>query len=291
MAAKTKIPVKRRAVRRSEAEFREHVLQTAATMVERMNGLRVDLDDDFDFEKVIAEAGVSRSTAYRYWKTKEEFSDDLLCYLSGPWRWGAASVDRGTIEVASGAVVEHLDRLGTPEGRQEVVREAVRLAAAENFRSVSQQVQWRTYLTLTATVLSLPKEAEQRRRRLLAALRESEVRFIGEMASFYQDMALVLGFKLKYENAYDVLAAAGASIMDGLALRQIALPELAKRTFEAPGLDQQMVDWTLPALAFMGIVEALVEPDPDYDPTVALAEYFRRASMRPAEASPAVDRG
>jgi hypothetical protein len=28
----------------------------------------------------------------------------------------------------------------------------------------------------------------------------------------------------------------------------------------------------------MGIVEALVEPDPDYDPTVALAEYFSRVS-------------
>jgi hypothetical protein len=53
----------------------------------------------------------------------------------------------------------------------------------------------------------------------------------------------------------------------------------------APGLDSQIVDWTLPALAFMGIVEALVEPDPDHDPTVALAEYFGRASARSARSS------
>jgi hypothetical protein len=255
-------------------------------MVERMQGLHVDLSDDLDFEKVISEAGVSRSTAYRYWKAKDDFADDFLCHLAGPWRLGPFAVDSGTLKVATRVVVDNLERLGTPDGRMEVLREGVRLGTAENFRGGSERVQWRTYFTLIATVLSLPAEAVGRRRRLQAALHESEARFIGAMAAFYQDMGLVLGFRLKYEDAYDALAAAGASIVEGLILRQIVMPELAERTFQAPGLDRQMVDWTLPALAFMGIVEALVEPDPDYDPTVALAEYFSRASARSAGSSP-----
>jgi AcrR family transcriptional regulator len=273
-------------VRRSEAEFREHVLKTAAGMVERMQGLHVDLSDDLDFEKVISEAGVSRSTAYRYWKTKDDFADDFLCHLAGPWRLGPFAVDSGTLKVATRVVVDNLERLGTAEGRMEVLREGVRLGTAENFRGGSERVEWRAYFTLIATVLSLPAEAVGRRRRVQAALHVSEARFIGAMAAFYQDMGLVLGFRLKYADAYDALAAAGASIVEGLVLRQIVMPELAERTFQAPGLDRQMVDWTLPALAFMGIVEALVEPDPDYDPTVALAEYFSRASNRSAGSSP-----
>jgi hypothetical protein len=278
---KTKVAVRKRAVRRSEAEFREHVLKTAAGMVERMKGLHVDLSGDLDFEKVISEARVSRSTAYRYWKTKEEFADDFLCHLASPWRLGPFAVDSATLQVATRVVVENLDRLGTPEGRMEVLREGVRLGTAENFRGGSERVRWRTYFTLIAMVLSLPAEAGGRRHRLQMALHESEARFVGAMASFYQDMGLVLGFRLKYEEGYDALAAAGASIVEGLVLRQIVMPELAERTFYAPGFDGEMVEWTLPALAFMGIVEALVKPDPDYDPTVALAEYFSRVSTRP----------
>jgi AcrR family transcriptional regulator len=267
-----------RSPRRSESEFRDHVLETGATMVEAMQGVRISLDADLDFEKVISNAGVSRSTAYRYWNTKEAFYDDLLCYLAGPgWR-AAAVFDAEMLGAISQVVVDNLALLDSEDGRKAVLREAVRKGAKHSAEGIARRVQWRTYVALTATLLSLPQDAHDRRERLLASLRETETKYITDLATFFESMALVLGFKLRYNEGFDTLAAAGAAIIEGLALRAIVMPKLVHRAVNAPGLDGQDVKWGLSALAFWGVVEALTELDDAYNPTTALAEYFRRSS-------------
>ena len=40
-------------------------------------------------EEVIQRARVPRSSAYRMWAYREEYTDDLLCYLAGAGNWFA----------------------------------------------------------------------------------------------------------------------------------------------------------------------------------------------------------
>ncbi len=264
-------------VRRSEAEFRRHVLNTAQEMVDELGGLKVTVDD-LSFEKVIERSQVSRSTAYRYWPSLEQFHDDVLLELAGRTWNGTAAFDPETISMVTELVGSNIAKLVTAEGRRGLFREGVRIGVARNFAAVCRSAEWRTYVALTATLLSYPKDSEAHCR-TSAALRRSESRFLDYMTEFYQDMAIVLGFRARHPDGLELLAGAGAAVLEGLALRQILTPDLIGRVLTVEGPDGAE-EWGLPALCFLAVADSLVEPLPDYDPTNALAEYFNRVSRR-----------
>src|SRR5579863_1028412 len=55
-------------------------------------------------EEVIQRARVPRSSVYRLWSFREEYIDDLLCYLAGPGSWFSDRTvfDPDTFAVAKG---------------------------------------------------------------------------------------------------------------------------------------------------------------------------------------------
>ncbi len=106
------------------------------------------------------------------------------------------------------------------------------------------------------------------------------------MAEFYQLMGDGLGLRLRSPAySYTHLAVATAALVEGLALGQILaeaqhgnpgsrthqhqnldLEQLSSSPLPGPGIDGKSAVWSLAALAFAGILDTFVEPDPDYSP-------------------------
>jgi AcrR family transcriptional regulator len=253
----------------SDQEVRERMLGAAEGMVEA-DGLTVSLEH-VSFEEVIRRAGVSRSAAFRLWPSKEDFFLDFLDDLAGPEWQGNATFDDRTMELAAEIVGRYEDRLDTPEGRRQALRHAVREAVAYNFSSVSESVQWKTYLALTAMILSAPEG--QAKDRLKARLAESEKGLSDKLAEFYVLTAATLG--LRPRPPFDqpgtngelplwaaTLAALGSAIVEGLVLRRTLLPEVPERAFaiETP---EGAEEWSLISLAYLSLVDLVLEPAED----------------------------
>src|SRR5271165_2003991 len=71
-------------------------------------------------EEVIQRARVPRSSVYRLWPYKDDYIDDLLCYLAGPGSWfsGRPAHDPGTADLVQRVLTGNEHLLATPEGRQ-----------------------------------------------------------------------------------------------------------------------------------------------------------------------------
>jgi AcrR family transcriptional regulator len=261
-------PATTRRRRLSQKEVREHVLRAAAELTTESGGLTVS-PGTVNFELIVQAADVPRSAVYRIWASKDEFMVDFLSYFvraskpSGEKWWeGTAAFDQETIEVARAVVYDRQAELDTPDGRRAVMREAVRQGAQRNFVAVLTSPHWRTYVALNATVNSIPDP--RRKAELHATLCEAEKTFIAKMVAFYRGMGVALGLRPRASLRYEHFAAAGAAIVEGLALRQTLNPQLVVEQLTVPGPDGTPESWCLPALAFLGITETMLEEDPDY---------------------------
>ncbi|WP_147252095.1 TetR family transcriptional regulator [Blastococcus sp. TF02-9] len=253
------------------------MLDAAQRLVERAGGLSVNLEN-LSYPDILKEAGVARTSVYREWKTKEDFYVDLLCDLAGPSWQGTAAFDEKTIKIARDIVADRVAELQEPAGREQLLRDVVRVAAQQNFDALMSSTAWRTYVALSATVMGLP-DADSRQR-VLAALQEAERTFIRNMAEFYADMATVLGFRLRaHAKSFDVVAAAGASVVEGMGLRRLLAPELVDRPLDVEG-PHGAEQWHLAAFSYWTILQGMIEADPDYDYAKALATYLKRLAQR-----------
>jgi AcrR family transcriptional regulator len=277
----TELPVAaahRRARRQtSPEEVRTAMLETARELVEA-TGVTVSLEE-LSLERVIQIAGVPRSAVYRIWPYKGDFVDDLLCHMAKPDWLGASAFDQLTVDRASQFVMSHADKLDNPEGRRLVLQEAVRQAVKMNFEALVASKRWHAYIALLATAQST--HDEHARARIVAALRESAVSFTTKMTAFYTAMAQLLGLRMRHP-AYRLehLVAAGAALLDGLALQQALTQDTDGKLVSAgpdgtdwplggfisepvpgPGFDGPAADWSVAAIAFMGLVDAFLEAD------------------------------
>ncbi|WP_367948677.1 hypothetical protein [Rathayibacter sp. VKM Ac-2857] len=211
-------------------------------------------------------AGVPKTSFYRVWASKEEFFTRLLEELVLPDEFSGAAYDPETLVIGKRVVEENLTRLAEAPGRRAVLVEAVRLAAERNYWSTVNSPKWATYNAVVATLPGLAEE--EKRSRILAALRETERIFINRMAEFYDELLPVL--KMRFKPGFDShrLAAAGAAVVEGLAQRHLVNDDVVDSSLKGPGLDGKSVDWHLSAHSFLGILDSMVEPD-DEEPELA----------------------
>jgi hypothetical protein len=242
-------------------EVRHRVLQAACDSIYTRGGLTVSMDH-LNFEVVIQRANVARSAAYRIWETKDHFVVDLLRHLAGPKWGGTAAFDEAAIVTAREVVRDRLDQLDTKDGRRAVMREAIRQATEQKFAAILGSAQWRTYVALNATVNSIVDS--DIRAEIQNALIEAESRFITMMAGFYEAMARVLGVRPRKPFRFEHLAAAGAAALEGSALRYLINPELVSEKFQVEGSRDDGEEWSLVAIAYLGIAESMLEDDTDY---------------------------
>lgn len=244
--------------RLSETDLRERILGTAVAMLTESGGLTVSMAH-LNMEELIRIADVPRSSVYRTWGSKEAFHLDLMERMLEPGPDGTYADE--VAGIARAVLSEHRDRLGSPEGRRAVFEELVRCTITEIFYGASRSLAWRSF---TALAVALPTLDPAGHDRILAALATSHAQIIGRVADLYTEMIPTLGMRMK--DGFDVrtLAATGSSVMDGLIRLSLTDPiTVASRTVRT-GIDGQPIGWELPAVAFLAIMDAMAELDPDF---------------------------
>jgi AcrR family transcriptional regulator len=233
-------------------------------------------------EEVIQRARVPRSSVYRLWAYRDEYIDDLLSYLAGA---GSEFSDRPLFDPETLAITKQMlddnrHLLATPDGRRALMREVVRLTTTRNYRSLTESPEWRLHMALIATLGST--RTGEARRLIAAALEESQKRSRELLVAVFEYVAGEIGMRLR-DPAWSAshLQLAGGLLVQSLALRNLQLqaadgaPEAAvadallNGPIPGPSLTGEPTDWTLVAHAYLGLVEAFVELDPDWVPPAA----------------------
>ncbi|HEY1175262.1 MAG TPA: TetR/AcrR family transcriptional regulator [Phytomonospora sp.] len=248
----------RRRRRQSEDEVAERMLTTAVGMV-TATGLTVSLDH-IGFEDVIREAGVARSAVYRHWPYKDLFFSDLLKELADGAR-PAMTPDEP--ETYRALVRERLDRLGDPAERLALIAELLRVGSAAELPAFRDSPDWRTYIALQATFLSLPES--ELREEVRAALTRSEDALTERLAAAYASFAALVGCRLKPSLGlgYADVARLTSAAMRGMVIMAPTSPALTGETIATDPFGTGTAEWSAPGLAIAGIVMGFVEADPD----------------------------
>jgi hypothetical protein len=123
--------------------------------------------------------------------------------------------------------------------------------------------EWRTYLALHATFLSVADE--ELRNDLQAALAKSERGFIGRISDSWEQLAGLLGYRLRPEvqGSFEMIASLASATLRGLVIMALSTPEIASRRVQArPFGAAQTAEWSQVALTAASIAFAFLEPDP-----------------------------
>jgi len=248
-------------------------------------------------EEVIQRARVPRSSVYRLWAYREEYTEDLLCYLAGP---GSSFADRTvfdpeTVTVIGRVLQENMHLTATLDGRRALMCEIVRLSVGRNYAALTESVPWRLQMALTATLGSTG--SGMARRRIAAALEDSQRRSRESLVAVLGQISQVIGLRLR-DPAYtlDHVQLAGGLLVQSLALRNVQVQAAMGLTGSAkdgagpggtgldgasdtamvngllnapvpgPGLNGEQAPWTLAAFAYLGVLDTFVELDPDFVP-------------------------
>jgi hypothetical protein len=228
-------------------------------------------------EEVIQRARVPRSSVYRLWAYREEYIDDLLCYLAGA---GSAFSDRPlfdpeTLTATKQALDQNRHLLATPDGRRAIMREVVRITATANYLALTESPEWRLHMALVATLGST--RTGEARKLIAATLEQAQQRTRESLVAMFEYVAGEIGLRLR-DPAWSAshLQLAGGLLVQSMALRNLQVqaadgaPEAAvvdallNAPVPGPGLTGEPVDWTLTAFAYLGVFEAFVELDPDW---------------------------
>jgi AcrR family transcriptional regulator len=237
------------------------MLRAATTMINKA-GLTVSLDH-ISFEDVIRDAGVSRSAVYRRWPYKDLFFSDLLRELAGATSPATIPGGDAAVELIKRVALEHLDWLDVRELRHDLVVELLRQGALRDFEIVHGSTEWRTYLALHATFLSLADG--DLRDDVRITLAQSERGFITRIARSYEQMADLFGYRLRPElNAtFDTLASVATATMRGLVITALSTSDVVTRRIQAaPFGTARTAEWSQPALGIASIVFTFLEADP-----------------------------
>lgn len=252
----------RRRPRLSDQETQRRMLDAALAMVHQ-NGLTVGLDH-ISFEDVIHQAGVSRTAVYRRWPYKDLFFSDLLRELAQGAAPAAAVAEEATMRLLGSVLAGRAAELASPQGRHDLVTEMLRVSASSDFEAIHDSAEWRTYLALQATFMSLPDG--HLRDDVQAALARSEARFVDRVARGWEQIATAMGYRLRPDSggSFPLIATLAGATMRGLVLMALSDPELLTRRVPAnPTAAGAAADWPLIGLAAAGIAGTFLEPDPD----------------------------
>ena len=235
-------------------------------------------------EEIIQRARVPRSSAYRMWPYREDYIDDLLCYLAGAGNWfnERPVFDPETFTVLKQVVEDNRELISQPGGRRALLREVVRLTVAQNYAALTESGTWRLHMALSATLGST--RSGEARQKIAAALEESQRVSRESLVAVFGFLAAELGLRMRDPAAtIEHMQLAGGLLVQSVALRNVQVraaadgddageaalvDALLNVPLPGPGLHGQPAEWTLAAFAYMGVVDAFIELDPDFTPPV-----------------------
>ncbi|RLP09507.1 TetR/AcrR family transcriptional regulator [Propionibacterium australiense] len=248
----------------SEQETRRRVLDQAGDrLVEQ--GLSVGLDA-IRMEQVIADAGVSRASAYRCWPHRTDFLADVLVHAIS--RTSLIPEDDETIARLLGALEARREVLDTEQGRRDVVVEALRVSLDADIRRMLASPKWRLFMALSVTHQTLPDEGL--RATVAGSLDEMEHALAQRRAGVYEAMAAMIGYRQRppWIGAEGFMA---LSQLSGLAMRGV----LSRALGDPSWLDERTeltlfgasepAPWSQPEIAMTTVLLGHLEPDPSID--------------------------
>ncbi|WP_162234563.1 TetR/AcrR family transcriptional regulator [Agreia sp. Leaf210] len=217
-------------------------------------------------DEVISAAGVSRSSVYRIWHSKELFVADLLNEAAS--RFADKINDDRALSTAIDVISSRPDLHSTEEGRRRLMRETIRVVLEQNFYSTIDSAAWQSFLSTSAALLV--HDGNDSLRRVADTLRQGSDRFISDMAAFHEALTCLLGFTLRDEFAggYTLYAVLGSSIVEGLAIRHLSNPTVTDNFYVGPPtLTDEPTEWAPSAIGFLSIFDQFFVSDPEFDPS------------------------
>lgn len=265
----------RRRRRLTDQETERRMLDAAVDMVNR-TGLTVSLEH-ISLEEVIRAAGVARSAAYRRWPYKDLFFSDLLKELATGAAPVVAQANPEAVAATSRILLEHLDWLRQPSLRPALIAELFRRRALAELETFHDSVEWRTYIALHATFLSLPDG--DLREQVQELLTDSEREQTAGLAAFFERIATLLGCRLRPGmGSFEDIARLTTAAIRGMVVMSPANPALTTHSVHAnPFGAPEAAEWSQPALALASIVTTFVEPDPTVEFDEARVAAVRKA--------------
>lgn len=254
-----------RTTRLSGHEIRRRMLDTALTTV-RARGMTVGFHG-LQMDEVIARAGVSRSSVYRLWESKEAFIAELMNESAAVFARQLS--DRESLRLTVEIVGSRPDLHTTVEGRQRLTLELIRVVLEQNYYSTIDSVPWQAFLSMSAALLA--DDRNDKLRDVERTLRDGSDRFVAEMAAFHKTVGSLLGFRLRndFHGGYELYAVLGSSMVEGLAVRHLSNPSITDNFYQGPPtLSSEPTEWAPSAIGFLAIYNLFMEPDPDFDPSV-----------------------
>jgi AcrR family transcriptional regulator len=234
------------------------MLAAAVATVHR-SGLTVSLGH-ISLEDVIRDAGVSRSAVYRRWPYKDLFLSDLLKELA---RDATPDMADDELRLIRSIFAQRQDWLDTAERRWHLILELFRQLAAFDFETMYVSTEWRTYIALHATFMSLADG--ELRREVQASLAASERRRSERIAKSWERLTSLFGYRLRPELGltFAALATLLSAQLRGMILMALADTHLATYRVEAEPFGSAGRDaWTLVGIGLASTATALIEPDP-----------------------------
>ena len=229
-------------------------------------------------EEVIQRARVPRSSVYRMWPYKEDYIDDLLCYLAGEGNWFSETgvLDPETFTVVKRILADNVQLLATLAGRRALVCEIVRIAAARNYHALTESTPWRLHMALTATLGST--RSGEARKKIAAALGDAQQKSRDSMVAVFGFLAQILGLRMRDPaRTVEHMQLAAGLLVQSMALRNVQVQaadsaeaahvdSLLNTPIPGPGLHGEPAEWTLAAFAYLAVLDAFAELDPDFVP-------------------------
>jgi AcrR family transcriptional regulator len=261
------------------SEERTRILSIATRRV-GASGLDVGFEQS-TLDEIVREAQVASRVATRIWPSHDDFVYDLFTEIAQQTRRDLT--DTETLVATWGFLSSRLNDLRTPEGRRSIMLDVVRTAAEQNLEEVTTSAAWRSYASLALTILSRPESPG--RSAVLEALRNSELAFIDTMEMFYRNIMATVGYRLKEEfhNDYHPFVVATAAVVEGLGISRTTVPGIVDSHFSRAG-ESEGNSWSLVSLAFVSVIEAFVEFDPDYEPEEAISRLSGGVDVTPSPA-------
>ena len=196
---------------------------------------------------------------YRRWPYKTFFSD-LVRELA---KDATPTLVNDEMAMMRRVIGEHHDWIETPEKRRGLLLELFRQLSVLDFEAVYGSPQWRTYIALHATFMSLVDV--DLRQQVQLALSQTEQDRIARIASSWEQISALFGYRLRPElgASFETLATLLNAKLHGLALMALSMPDIATHRFQARPFEANAeAEWSITAMGTAILATAFLEPDP-----------------------------
>ena len=223
-------------------------------------GLSLSLEH-LSMEDLIREAGVSRTSSYRRWPTKDRFAADLMLHLA---RSAALTDDlTGYVDAVRTLDPTLLAGLATGQGRRTLIVEAMRVITQADFEGSLASTSWRSYVVLRAAHGGLPDG--DLRRQVAVALGETERGFLTSRAAALATSADLMGYRLRdpETTGWDDLAQLLSAQFTGLLIQAYSDEDAVLRTTMRRAFGSRVESpWCAATLGPAALFFGATQPDP-----------------------------